>query len=291
MKQIDIEKLLQWALREELPKGRPVAASQWDVITSFATLGTRVDVSRGSHDGLGFVPGTPHADADTVAAVLRDLPAETRLSEAECCALLGPYASLDPIAVRAVTGAMFNMRALVIRCAILGTRMEWDVGLPQARVLRHTNRHAIVFGVDDAGQLILLQPNKAGTYRAANVPRAHVEYVEPSVGQLLEARAEYAVWHRALVLLVAALAGRLIEYVAMAPAARGAPWHGGQVAAPTILHGAEVKMAKLPLGPVRKVALAPLESDIERRSREWRQRRRQAPMSADDGYARKSGGF
>jgi hypothetical protein len=106
MKQIDIEKLLQWAMREQLPKGRAVSASPWDIITSFATLGTRVDVSRGSYDGLGFVPGTPHADAEVVAAALRDFPAETRLSEVECFDLLGPYAQLDPLAVRAVSGAV-----------------------------------------------------------------------------------------------------------------------------------------------------------------------------------------
>lgn len=291
MKKIDIEKLLQWALREELPKGRPVSASPWDVITSYAALGMRVDVSHGGGDGLGFVPGTPHPDAEVVAAALRGLPAESKLTEAECCDLLGPYAALDPLAVRAVTGAKFNMCALVIRCAILGSRMEWDIGMPRAQVVRHANRHAIVFGVDDAGQLILLQPNKAGIYRATNVPRSHVEYVEPSVGQLLETRAEYAVWHRALVILVTALRDRLAEYAAHYPAAKRAPWQGGQVLDPIVHQAAPVKMAKLPLAPARKAAGPPLESGIERKSREWLQRRRHAPRLPEDEIAYKTRGI
>src|SRR5437867_3805714 len=35
LKPIDIEALLQWTFREELPKGRPVAASAWDNIEHY----------------------------------------------------------------------------------------------------------------------------------------------------------------------------------------------------------------------------------------------------------------
>ncbi|MEX0751741.1 MAG: hypothetical protein WD073_02300, partial [Xanthobacteraceae bacterium] len=132
-KPVEIEKLLRWAFREELPKGKPVSASAWDSIAQFGALGARVQTSGYGHDGLGFVPGTPHEDAEKVALAVRQLDRTTRLSELECWGLLGIYADCDPIAIKAVTLAAFTMAPLVIRCAILGSGMEWDVGTPQLR--------------------------------------------------------------------------------------------------------------------------------------------------------------
>jgi hypothetical protein len=276
---IDIEKLLQWALREELPKGHPVSASAWDVITNFATLGTRVDVSRGSYDGLGFVPGTPHPDAETVGAAVKQLPVDVKLTEAECAGLLGHYAHLDPLAVRAVVGAPFQMQALVIRCAVLGERMpyvfpNWIHETPHPQGFRHENNKVAVFGFNSLGELTeIRQDPKSHRYSLEACPRAHLRYVDPSVGELLEARAEYAIWHRALILLHQAVAGKLTEYQAIEPSAHAAPWNSGQASAPMILRTPSGRMAKLPLGPSRPTLLPPLESDIERKAREWRNRR------------------
>lgn len=274
LKKMDIEKLLQWAFREELLRGRPVSASPWDTITNFGILGTRVDVSAyGSHDGLGFVSGTPHEDALAVLAAARDLPSATRLSEGECCALLGSYAACDPLAVKTMSAVSFNMQALMNRCAILCVRMEWDVGTPQlGKVTRSANGKPMIFGIGDDGQLAEITDG-CSTDRAA---RSHLQWSEPSIGEMLEARAEYAVWHRALMQLFGALAGNLSEHEATAPQAVPEPWRTGQVAAAVILKSPAGKMAKLPLAPSRSAVLPPLESEIKRRARKARGRRAQA---------------
>lgn len=289
-KTVDIEKLLQWTFREELPKGHPVSMSAWDAVFSYSRLGARVDVSSGGgSDGLGFVPGTPHADAEIVAQAVRELPAASQFTADECEALIGHYAALDPLAVRAIGRASFNAVALVIRCAVLGSRMEWDLGLPQAQVLRHSNNNAKVFGVGDEGQVIVLRPSANGSYRFADSPRAHVFYAEPTIGQLLETRAEYTVWHRALVALVAALKGKMKEHDAAMPAATATPWDGGQAAPPVVHQSAAERLAKLPLGPRRAATPRPYESDIERQARESRTRRRVASTGEGDISPRNTG--
>jgi hypothetical protein len=286
MQTIDIEKLLQWALREELPKGRPVSASPWDIISNFGALGTRVDTG-GYRDGLGFVFGEPDADAQAIAEAIRALPGETRLSAEECCALLGPYVALDPLAVKAAADASFNMTALVIRCAILGTRMEWDIGLPQPSptLRRARQRWAVAFAVDGYGALYEVKANGRGNY--PDGASTYLSWHEPTVGQLLEARAEYAVWHRALIILVEALDGALAAFRPELPAARAEPWREGQAAEPATWRGEAVHLDKLALTPMRPAALRPLESDIERKAREWPLRRRRGRRAAQEEMAGK----
>lgn len=267
----DIEALVAWALREEIPKGSPVSLSAWDAISNFATLGTRVDVSRGGGgDGLGFVPGTPHPDAERIALAVRALDKGKRIGEAGCAKLIGGFAECDALAVRAVAQSPFNLAALVIRCAVLGVRMEWDVGTPQLRPVTYSGqRHAIVFGVDDDGQLMEVKADRRGRYNAARSPRCHVAWDEPSIGFLLEARAEYAAWHHALTELADVLRGTLDDFEVTGPEARAEPWRTGQVEAPRVLDGGiTVGAEPLPLKPARPVYPAPVESPIEREARE-----------------------
>lgn len=274
-KPIDIEKLLQWALREELPKGQPVSASAYDAIVSYGRLGTRIDTSRyGGGDGLGFVPGTPHPDAEIIGQVLRTQPTGAALSELECYELIGDYAALDPLAVRAPARAVFNPLSLLIRCATLGQRMVWDIGLPHAQGLRQSNGKGIVFGQDADGDLVRLRPSANNSFRFEDRPRCHLHYVEPSIGELLEPRAEYTIWHRALGDLARALVGQLADYDALPPSASAKPWRDGEVVS-TVYKSSAGAMTKLPLKPTRPTALTPFESEIERTARASRHRRRQ----------------
>lgn len=64
----------------ELPKGRAVSASPWDMIANVAVLGVRVDVSRNCGDGLDFVSGEPHRDV-VVADAIRALSTEARVGK------------------------------------------------------------------------------------------------------------------------------------------------------------------------------------------------------------------
>ncbi|NUU41560.1 hypothetical protein [Tardiphaga robiniae] len=68
-KKYRLEKLVCWALRDELPKGRPASDDRGRVIVkrfdrrpmSIAT-GARPEI-----DTLGYVPGAPHEGAERVA--------------------------------------------------------------------------------------------------------------------------------------------------------------------------------------------------------------------------------
>lgn len=277
MIRIEIEKLLQWALREEMPKGHPVSASAWDTITRFALLGTRVDVSVfGGGDGLGFVPGEPHPDAIIVGEAVRRLPASISFTATECEALLDHYAALDPLAIKAIAGSNFSPRALVIRCAVLGERMPYDVGVPCAApsVRRDRRQLAVAFARDDDGVLCEAKANGRGNYPTGAA--THITWHEPSIGQLLEARVEYAVWHRALVLVQRDLGGaNMKEYVALPPTSRAAPWITGQVPEP-IVHKSSAKAhaGVLPLVPARPRSRPPVEAGIVRANRLDAARRR-----------------
>lgn len=299
MKKIHVEKLLEWAVREELPKGKPVSTSAWDAISNYGALGTRVDRSApGSHDGLGFVPGVPHPDAETIGAAIHALPPQTRLSEADCIALAGHCADLDPMAIKAVAGLMFNMPALVIRCASLGQAMQWDIGAPHPMLVRyHTQRWGMTFArLGEAGQLIEVHGHPKKGLSFNGMPRCHLLWrvVSPagprSMTELLHARAEYAVWHRALMLLLENLRAGLHDYAAQEPRVTAAPWFTGQAPDPVVRRAPGGKLAKLPLKPDRPRALPPLESEIEgmarafERNRTARRRRKQPETPAIRGF-------
>lgn len=272
-KTLPIDKLVQWALVDELPKGHAVGISAWDAVISYSRLGARVDVSASGH-GLGFTPGTPHPDAEVIAQALRALPDKAQLRSAECAALIGPYAALDPLAVRAVAAASFNPLALVIRCAALKCAMEWDLGLPHPAPVRHATGHVIVFGVVDGELTELRIDRKTRRYHFIDQPRTHLTYGTPSVGALLETRAEYTVWHRALVALAASLADSMSEHAAAPPLASPQPWRDNKPA--SAVHqtprrgGAE---RPLPLHYPRPRAARPHESAIERKARQSRGRK------------------
>lgn len=277
MKTMHIEQILQWALREELPKGRPVEASPWDTIQRFGELGCRVQTS-GPVSGLGFVPGEPHPDAAAVGAAVAALPRAMQLAADQCRDLLGHWSALDPLAIDAVMRATFNPQALVIRCAVLGQTMEWDCGTPRFELVRRDGRRwAIVFCDDGAGGVVEARDARGHRYSLAAAPRCLGEWVEPTIGQMLEMRAEYFVWHGALVMLAARLAHpALSEHRVLPPRVAAWPWLTGQPPASRVLPaaGAAVELVKLPLKPRRKVASPPLESEIERQARMHRQGRR-----------------
>jgi hypothetical protein len=299
MKKIHVEKLIEWAVREELPKGKPVSTSAWDAISHFGALGTRVDTSApGSHDGLGFVPGVPHADAETIGAAIHALPAQTRLSEAKCEALAGHCGALDPLAIKTVAGLVFNMSALVIRCAALGQSMPWNIGAPHPMLVRyHNNQWGVTFArLGPAEQLIEVRghPKKGLSFKGA--PRCHLLWRVVSIDgprsmtELLHARAEYAVWHCALMLLLENLRGSLRDHAAQPPRIVALPWFGGQTPDPVVRRVSGGKLAKLPLKPDRPRALPPLESEIEgmarafERNRAAKRRRKQPETPAIRGF-------
>lgn len=273
-KSVDIEKLVQWALREELPKGRAVSTSAWDLISSYAALGTRVDTSRGSGDGLGFVAGEPHADAGVIAYAIEMLPSASRFDDRiEVEALFGDLAAIAGDAIDAIMYATFNPRAIVLSKAILGSRPKWDFEHPTPYRMTLQFRDAVgslrerprVVGTDADGAIVDLMPRRGkaamvrGVYDLALSPRSPLQWGDPSLISIGHARAEYVAWHNALVRLATALAGSLADHAATMPSASRAPWLTGDDA-PTarvfVASCASVGSVALPLQPKRAAPAA-----------------------------------
>ena len=293
-KKIDIEKALQWTIRDEMPKGQPVSKSAWDTVISYSRLGARVSVSQGGGgDGLGFLHGEPHPDAVKIARAVADLPAGIALSADDCAALVGHYAALDRAAVAAVWRASFNPSLLIIGHASNRSRPVWNIGAPQPRGVRHSNGNGIVFGDDGEGGVVRMQRSDGNPYRLTQRPRCFLQYAEPSIVELIESRVEYTIWHRMLCDLACDLADRLDAHAILPPAAAPAPWLSGEVE--TVVHtGEAVKLSALPLKPARGRAPRPHESAIEREDRESRsaaRRSRRGSPQAEGGLALRGGGF
>jgi hypothetical protein len=264
-KRIEIDKLLEWAFREELPKGHPVSMSAWDLIE----LGMPVD-GGGPVDGLGFVPGAAHEDAKIIGDAVRALDAETRLDQAQCSALLGDFAPLDPLTIKAVMQSPFSMRALIIRCATLGAAMVWDIGSPAPRPMMRYPRikQAISFFHNAEGVMTEAKVNGRGNYPPGTstpiewggehplVDNDHPHRDTPTIGVLLETRAEYVIWYCALIRLIALLDGTMRDHEAIAPRVRFVPWITGQAPEPTVLKPLRMPPATrsaLPLAPERGI--------------------------------------
>lgn len=284
MKKVDIEKLLQWALREELPKGRPVSLPSCDLISDGKrlALGTRV---QSSPDGLGLVPGVPHPDAAVIAGAIRGLPSQVSLSCDECAALVAPYHAISGFGEIALLSLRtYDMQTLLIRSAVIGQRLAWEMPPPRPRPVKHaTGGWPRVFAaIGEFDELVEVFAHRKRGYSFNGAPRSQIVWQEPSLSALLVVRASYAIWYRGLIALMDLIGHRLSEHVPTGPMAAAEPWRTGQPPAPVVLQVAGGNLAKVRLKPERKRALMPLESHIERMARartQKRSRKRRAKAS------------
>lgn len=282
-KKIDIEKLVQWAMRDELPKGQAVAASPWDLIIRFATLGVRVQTGGYQGDGFGFTPGAPHEDALAVADAMAALGTEARFNDAaEVAPLFGDLAGIAGDAIKSIMVASFDPRSIVISNATMGTRPKWQFEHPtpyqmftQERNAREELRSApLVHGIDADGVAISIRKNRGRkamreAFDLSMSPRSPLDWQCPAPLHVGECRAEYVAWHGALVSLAGALAGRLKEFEPTMPAAAAMPWITGEAPASRIVARRDLGAVDLglPLAPRRRAAGKPVESPIEAETR------------------------
>jgi hypothetical protein len=245
-KSIDIEKLVQWALLGELPKGRPVSAEIGYAIGrrhrrrpfALALAGALPDI-----DALGFVPGAPHEDAVVVADAIAALPRDVPIASIDDARnLLGEFAAIGEVAAQSLLKATFDPQSLVISFAIRGGRPPWRFEMSVPRETRYEFRDAVgslrtrsyVEGYDDAGDLVLLHPNRGraamtrGLYDFARAPRCPLQWCDPSPLAVGHARAEYFAWHFGLCQLARVLERRLKAFEPLPPAARPLPWITGE---------------------------------------------------------------
>ncbi|MDQ0472801.1 hypothetical protein [Labrys wisconsinensis] len=245
MKAIDIEQLVRWAYREELPKR--------DTVSSGAGTSWMVTGVRGT--GTGLPPpahhqwmGEAHSDAIEVEAAvgrLRDLAMD--------------WADLRRLTLGAAGGALrfrdktlpdgrtvlhpldaclatLSMRpaALIVMHGRAATRPHCT-DIPRIKRLRHElNGKVKVWRVDpDTGEQLFYRHPKTGIMTAEAAYDSHqrmrkgaacpVEY-EPTHAQVARDRAEYLIWLAGLEVLAADLVGRLANHDPLPPAAPRRPW-------------------------------------------------------------------
>lgn len=249
-KKIDVELLVRWAFREELPK-RELRASPWDSVLSY---GLRGGLAVQNHDPLrpqryAWV-GDPHPDALTIeidVARLADSAAvDWDSSKKHLLGDLAVWANGNPL-----IGLGFSARALVTMFGRLGTRPDWMPEPPHVERIRHiSGGWHVVQHLDDDGRLIAGRDRSRKLGRGARCPLQLV----PSAAEYAHARAEWSVWHAGLVQLAELLSapGSLVDHQVLPPAVTPAPWITGMPEPSRVLHARETPLSRGALGPVER---------------------------------------
>ena len=239
-RKIDIEKLVQWALIEELPKGRPVSDSVTAYVVARRQSSRRMMESSGAQiDALGIAPGVACRDAeiirDELAAIAQDCSFES-LDDVRKL-FRGDIQGLGDIFAAQVRIVRVNPQALVLNHAVRKTRPDWDF-TPRPYQEKKTYRDAVgslrekrvVLGDDGTGNLVELTPNRGskamrqGAYDIRMQPRSPVEWNNPRPWVIGECRAEYVAWRDALMSLKARLGEGLERFEITGPTAAEFPW-------------------------------------------------------------------
>lgn len=206
-KTLDVEKLLQWAYRDELPKKGMVESSPgWDHISSY---GGRID--EGDHARFPVALGGPHPDALVVEQAVQALAKHVLIDWAESITtLLGELIDYH-VQSQWRCGTPFSPRALVVMHARMGTRPPWESEPPRLVRVIGPNGKPVVNGVTPKGRYLL----------GAHCPLR----LEPSVDLIVSGRAEYSVWRQSLDAVRESLSGwPMREYAIGGIAAASEPW-------------------------------------------------------------------
>lgn len=214
---IDVEKLLQWAYRDELPKQGASSTTGYD--HGPFGLGTRIDECR-----LPAILGDPHPDSRVIERAVNGLARMALDWRSSRAWIMGEDAALlsdaDPV-LRVLDPWP---APLVMQHARMGTRPDWAACRFRPRRIQGPNGRPVVEGALANG-------------RYAPGAACPLEY-EPSPRAVAEQRIDYAAWHGALICLVEVL--ELSSWVPIRPAAPAAPWLTGPQPEPNILYDVTV---------------------------------------------------
>lgn len=272
---IDIEDLVSWAYREELPKqprpapGVRAMAPGWSSISRFGEL--LADIDGGDwRNQFGVTPDlmakdAPHADALLVAEAVESM-VDIAVEVPECWwpfddfarpeewGDIGRHVVADALARQCRPGpngglfAKNRPSAMVHRYAILGSCPVWEAEAPVYQRVRGPNGKARWFitrkvPVTVEGKIVAYNDVEMdgwnGTRRRPWPGAYHKWELSPSPFEAACDRLDYEVWHAGLTLLARQLEGRLESWVVTGPARAARPWEGeDQAAAPRILPAA-----------------------------------------------------
>lgn len=256
MKSLTIEKLLQWAFTEELPKGggidglanansawRMLFASSWGRMAEFAELLTLVDMDRGGSD-FHVEQGPAHPDALAVGRAVAEIgrtafvlipddwnPMVDWIAGDELLAHhLAPHVERARSQYRSRTEAKQGalVVSLVTRCAVLAQRPEWQADAPKLRMVMRGGKPAwfVAREVTDTfggKSVIEVQGMNGRSHRPHQGAYRKLELSRDPLSDIL-GRLDYQLWVGALRRMEATLAGNLVAHRLEPWRCRMAPW-------------------------------------------------------------------
>ena len=233
-KPIDIEKLLQWAYRQELPKLQFLGAGLSGRWSGFALLGTRVQ-----HEGGGTFygcldVGPPDPDAGVVHEAVKELDSlKADWNEDPRVLLSDMSEGVQAEAAAALTGYRVQRSELVMRFARMGMRPDWRAEEPELRPVLAKNNRPAWFARKrvkiKAGGWMEAEVNGYDDKRCRPMEGAYRKYYfDPDPRLAVDLRADYANWHASLVWLREELLGRLEMWEPTGPVAAERPWERGE---------------------------------------------------------------
>jgi hypothetical protein len=274
---LDIEKLLHWAYRDELPKrGMSSAEGIWDRIAEFGQRGG-IDPGHGAAQRYPHF-GLPHPDAERIEKTVAQLPDGEIDWKADAKNILGELvglvningsarprptkttatwryprstpegkqsgkrrevATLEPPRDVLLVRSLRTM-ALVTVHAASGTRPDWREDVPQPYAVPATRGPNVVMVGERFGRNMY----SLGSYCPLRW--------EPSVITIAEARVDYLAWWRGLRLLAKLL--QLEEFEALPPRAPEMPWREHEEAIVIRTELWPPRLKPLPLKPAREIA-------------------------------------
>lgn len=257
---IDIEDLLVWAYRTELPKAqvdtgrlplpRLQKPSMWSGSTAVADLGQRVD------NMWGVVPdqsatGEPHPDAIMVAEAVAsldvtwldvpegwwpfgDMAGPEEWGELGAGILADAMERISHVGEDGVRRFKASPAKLVRRYAVMGDCPVWESDIvPKMRTVRTATGQNAWFVMRsipvEAGGFIEVEQDGFNPSRRRPYPGAYQKHeLSPSPFPVALDRAEYEVWHAALSLLAVELGeSGLSEHLVTGPRRPARPWIDG----------------------------------------------------------------
>jgi len=239
MKMVTIEELLTWAFVHELPKGggvegldnansawRMLEASSWGKITSFAELGTLIDVGTGS--GNFFIEqGEPHDDAVTVGravarlgqcdvAIPSDWHALADWPDTDGMADAAVKRAVDRYMVRTPQRRAAGIVSLVVGTAILGKELDFGAEPSKVRMAERGGKPAWfvmrrIQHEDGQAYEVEVDGYNARTQRPLKGAYRKYEFSTDPTGDIL-GRLDYQLWVAALRRLEAEIATDLVAH-------------------------------------------------------------------------------
>jgi hypothetical protein len=228
---LDIEKLLQWTYRDELPKLDLSAGDGevWNSVEAYLDRGgTASDPDPWEahlrSQRYAFV-GQPHDDAIRLDCMVRRLEDVTVRWPSSRGILLGHLSIYERPADALIMQRMKAQTShLVMAHARMRTRPIWNVDQRLGPVKLKNGKPLVRF-VDRHGRFADCNYGQRDYLRGGQCPVR----LDPTCAEIASARFEYFVWHSALVDLVrmANASWKLDDHEALPPAAAQAPWLTG----------------------------------------------------------------